>query len=62
MPDKKKEEKEQPFDPNTPSPKEVGYEITPDQRRRYNAYAKRRFAETDNPGIPDIETWARINK
>ena len=58
MPKPKKEE----FDPNTPTPKEVDFQITPEDEKAYRQYEKKRLLETDNPTIIDKNTWVRINR
>lgn len=54
--------KEEPFDPNTPTPKEVDFQITPEDEKAYRQYEKKRLLETDNPTIIDKQTWVRINR
>jgi hypothetical protein len=60
MPRNKSDTKE--FDPNSPTPKEVDFQITPEDEKAYRAYEKKRLLETDNPTIIDRETWVRINR
>ena len=50
------------FDPNSPTPKEADFQITPEDEKAYRQYEKKRLLETDNPTIINKETWVRINR
>jgi hypothetical protein len=54
----------QQFDPNTTTPKEVDFQITPDDKAAYKNYVTKRFREhpEGNPTLIDEETWVRINR
>lgn len=52
---------EQKYDPNVATPKD---NVAPTQAERiaYNQWIKKQTAQSDNPTLPTIEDWVRIQK
>jgi hypothetical protein len=54
-------EKEKKYDPSIGTSKDT-IPLSQAVRIGYNQWVKKRTAESDNPDIPSIEDWARIQK
>lgn len=49
------------YDPSKATPKD-GIAPTQAERIAYNQWTKKRTAESENPTLPSIEDWVRIQK
>ena len=64
MPQPTRRQALQEFDPDKPSHKEEGFEMSNADRAAYNRWVKKRMAEhpQGTPNTLDEETWVRINR